>query len=95
MPVGRQTESLQIRKYPNCFDIVYQSAYPPETITWFDKYDCVLLVLCAEACCAMGDLGSARDYLTKAAKQAAWFDGVDSSKICDSKLFAEMGIMKK
>ena len=40
----------------------------------------------------MGDLGSARDYLTKAAKQAARFDGVDSSKICDSKLFAEMGI---
>ena len=40
----------------------------------------------------MGDLGSARDYLTKAAKQAARFDGVDSSKICESKLFAEMGI---
>ena len=40
----------------------------------------------------MGDLGSARDYLIKAAKQAARFDGVDSSKICESKLFAEMGI---
>ena len=40
----------------------------------------------------MGDLESARDYLTKAAKQAARFDGVDSSKICESKLFAEMGI---
>ena len=66
--------------------------YPPETTTWFDKYDCVLLVLCAETCCAMGDLGSARDYLTKAAKQAARFDGGDSSKICESKLFAEMGI---
>lgn len=40
----------------------------------------------------MGDQGSARDYLKKAAKQAARFDGVDSSKICESKLFAEMGI---
>ena len=40
----------------------------------------------------MGDLESARDYLTRAAKQAARFDGVDSSKICESKLFAEMGI---
>ncbi|MDE5591262.1 MAG: helix-turn-helix domain-containing protein, partial [Acetatifactor sp.] len=66
--------------------------YPPEAATWFDKYDCVLLVLCAETYCAMGDLESARDYLTKAAKRAAWFDGVDSSKICESKLFAEMGI---
>ena len=66
--------------------------YLPETATWFDKYDCVLLAFCAETCCAMGDLGSARDYLTKAAKQAARFDGVDSSKICESKLFAEMGI---
>ncbi|MDE6567661.1 MAG: hypothetical protein K2K70_08015, partial [Lachnospiraceae bacterium] len=35
---------------------------------------------------------SARDCLTKAAKQAARFDGVDSSKICESKMFAEMGI---
>lgn len=69
-----------------------QSGYPPEITTWFDKYDCVLLVLCAEICCAMGDLESARDYLTKAAKQAARFDRVDSSKICGSKLFAEMGI---
>ncbi|MDE6664454.1 MAG: hypothetical protein K2K46_14105 [Lachnospiraceae bacterium] len=40
----------------------------------------------------MGDLESARDYLTKAAKQAARFDEVDSSKICESKLFAEMRI---
>ena len=40
----------------------------------------------------MGDLGLARDYLAKAAKQAVRFDGVDSSKICESKLFAEMGI---
>ncbi len=40
----------------------------------------------------MGDLESARDYLTKVAKQAARFDGADSSKICESKLFAEMGI---
>ncbi len=22
--------------------------YPPEAVTWFDKYDCVFLVLCAE-----------------------------------------------
>ncbi len=43
----------------------------------------------------MGDLGAARDYLTKAAKQAARFDGVDSSKIYGSKLFAEMGIMNQ
>lgn len=40
----------------------------------------------------MGDLELARDYLRKAAKQAARFDGVDSSKICESKIFAEMGI---
>ena len=39
-----------------------------------------------------GSMGSARDYLTKAAKQAARFDGMDSSKICESKLFAEMEI---
>ncbi len=66
--------------------------YPTEAATWFDKYDCVLLVLCAETYCAMGDLESARDYLIKAAKQALKFDGVDSSKICESKLYAEMGI---
>ncbi len=54
-----------------------------EDETWFDKYDCVLLVLCAETCCAMGDLGSARDYLTKAAKQAARFDGGTAAKSTD------------
>lgn len=43
---------------------------PSEAATWFDKYNCVLLVLCVETYCAMGDLGSARDDLIKAAKQA-------------------------
>ena len=31
-----------------------------EAATWFDKYNCVLLVLCEETYCAMGDLGSSR-----------------------------------
>lgn len=71
---------------------ILRPGYPLEATTWFDKYDCVLLALCAETYCAMGDLESARDYLTRAAKQAARYDGVDSSKICESKMFAEMGI---
>ena len=71
---------------------ILRPGYTPEAVTWFDKYDCVLLELCAETYCAMGDLESARDYLTKAAKQAARFDGMDSNKIYESKLFVEMGI---
>lgn len=50
-----------------------------EAATWFDKYNCVLLVLRAETYCAMGDLGSVRDYLIKAAKQA-----IEQSVMTDS-----------
>ena len=56
-----------------------------EAATWFDKYSCVLLVLRAETYCAMGDLGSVRDYLIKAAKQA-----IERSVMTDSEFVPQL-----
>lgn len=65
-----------------------------EEITWFDKYDCVLLALCAEVYCMMDDIASVRDCLIKAATQALRFDLTDISDIHGSSLFDKLGIEK-
>lgn len=61
-----------------------------EEITYFDKYDCVLLGLCAETCCMMGDVRRAGTYLAQAVRLAARYDAAKS--IGETRLFAQMGV---
>ncbi len=61
-------------------------------ITWFDKYDCVLLALCAEASCMMGDGAAARRCLEEAASRALRFDRTDPNCIHGASLFTKLGM---
>lgn len=58
-------------------------------VTWFDKYDCVLLALEAEICCVMQDHEAAKAKLEKAAFTACRFDS--AAEIETIQLFSKMG----
>lgn len=71
---------------------ILQNSQQPDEITWFHKYDCVLLSLCAEVSCMMGDVGLARKSLYEAAKQALQFDRTNKNSIHEASLFMKLGL---
>lgn len=66
-----------------------------EKLTPFEKYDCVLLALCAEFHCMIGDEESARECLREAAGTALRFDCSNENETHSSDLFDALGVKQK
>ena len=55
---------------------VLQGGEPKDTVTWFQKYECVLLAIEAEIFCIIGNNHKAREKLVEAAALVQRFDAV-------------------
>ena len=71
---------------------VLRGIQPPDALTWFDKYDCVLLETIAECHCFMGELDKARDFLREAYAKAVRYDGAAPGEVSDMRFFTTLGI---
>lgn len=71
---------------------VLRGIQPEEDLTWFDKYDCVILESVAECCCMTGEFGKARHYLKEAVDKALQYDRTASEKIADMQFFTTLGL---
>ena len=96
--VGYANVFFQRRDYQSAMDCfrwlrtVLRGIQPEEELTWFDKYDCVILETMAECCCMMGDFEKARCYLKEAVRKAVCHDGATSGEIADMKFFVTLGL---
>jgi tetratricopeptide (TPR) repeat protein len=71
---------------------VLRGIQPETELTWFDKYDCVLLETIAECYCFMGDFEMARSRLGEAIRRAVRYDRAAPDEVADMKLFARLNI---
>lgn len=65
---------------------------PANELTWYDKYDCVLLETIAETYCFMGSFENARQYLKAALELAVKYDLANNGEIKNAALFDAMHI---
>lgn len=71
--------------------IVLQGKQSEDAVTWFHKYECVLLAIEAEVFCIMGNEQQAKEKLIEAAILAQRFDAASDCDIKMSHLFQVMG----
>lgn len=71
---------------------VLRGTQPEEELTWFDKYDCVMLETLAECCCMMGELERARHYLKEAFDKARQYDCAAREEMADMRFFTTLGL---
>ena len=64
-------------------------------LTWFDKYDCVILETIAECYCFKGEFENARKYLREAVSKAVRYDLAEPGEISDMKFFSTLNIEKQ
>ena len=94
--IGYANVFFQRRDYQNAEDclrwlrVVLRGIQPEESLTWFDKYDCVLLETMAECCCCRGDFDKARFYMKEAVEKALRYDRADPEEIADMKFYAAL-----
>lgn len=73
---------------------VLRGIQPQSELTWFDKYDCVILETIAECCCFKGEFETARYYLKEAVSKAVRYDLAAPGEVTDMKFFAMLNIEK-
>ncbi len=79
----------------DCFEwlrVVLRGIQPQENLTWFDKYECVLLEIIAECYYFNGDMEYAKNYLQEAVRKAIRYDNAASNEVGDMKFFTTLGI---
>lgn len=74
---------------------VLRGIQPQSELTWFDKYDCVILETIAECYCFKGEFGRARNYLKEAVSKAVLYDSAAPGKISDMRFFTTLNIEKQ
>lgn len=74
---------------------VLRGIQPQSELTWFDKYDCVILETIAECCCFKGEFETARNYLKEAVSKAVRYDLAAPGEVTDMKFFATLNIEKQ
>ncbi len=74
---------------------VLRGIQPQSELTWFDKYDCVILETIAECYCFKGDFDKARSYLKEAVTKAVRYDLAAPGEVSDMKFFATLNIDKQ
>ena len=60
---------------------VLRGTQPETELTWFDKYDCVILETIAECYCFKGEFDLARTYLKEAVEKAIQYDQAPREKV--------------
>lgn len=74
---------------------VLRGIQPEEKMTWFDKYECVLLETMAECCCLQGQFDRARGYLREAAEKAKKYDATASGQVEDMEFFTMLHLERQ
>lgn len=74
---------------------VLRGIQPESELTWFDKYDCVILETISECYCFKGEFEKARTYLKEAVTRAVRYDLAAPGEVCDMKFFTMLNIKKQ
>lgn len=74
---------------------VLRGIQPQSELTWFDKYDCVILETIAECYCFKGEFDKARRYLKDAVSKAVRYDLAAPGEVSDMKFFTTLNIEKQ
>lgn len=99
--VGYANVFFQRKNYDAAIDCflwlrtVLRGIQPQSELTWFDKYDCVLLETIAECYSFKGEFKNARSYLKEAVSKAVRYDLAAPGEISDMKFFATLNIEKQ
>lgn len=85
--VGYANVFFQRKDYASAIDCflwlrkILRGIQPEAELTYFDKYECVLLETIAECCCFLRDFDRARQYLKAAIEQAVRYDNAPQEEI--------------
>lgn len=96
--VGYANVFFQRKNYDAAIDCflwlrtVLRGIQSPAELTWFDKYDCVILETIAECCCFKGDFEKARSYLKEAVAKAMRYDLAAPGEISAMKFYTTLHI---
>ncbi len=99
--VGYANVFVQRKNYDAAIDcllwlrIVLRGIQPQTELTWFDKYDCVILETIAECYCFKGNFEKARSYLKEAASKAVNYDLAAPEKVGNMKFFVTLNLEKQ
>lgn len=74
---------------------VLRGIQPESELTWFDKYDCVILETIAECYCFKGDFEKAKSYLKDAVTKAVRYDHAASGEVGGMKFYTMLHIEKQ
>lgn len=96
--VGYANVFFQRRNYDAAIDCflwlrtVLRGIQPENDLTWFDKYDCVILETIAECCCFKGEFDKARIYLKESVEKALRYDLASPGEIANMRFFDTLHI---
>ncbi len=79
----------------DCFQwlrVVLRGIQPKTELTWFDKYECILLETIAECYCFKEEPEKARLSLREAVTKALRYDSAGPGEIADMRFFTELGL---
>ncbi len=99
--VGYANVFFQRKNYDAAIDCflwlrtVLRGIQPQSELTWFDKYDCVILETIAECYCFKGKFENARSYLEEAVSKAVRYDLAAPGEVSDMKFFVTLNIAKQ
>ena len=99
--VGYANVFFQRKNYDAAIDCflwlrtVLRGIQPQTELTWFDKYDCVILETIAECYCFKGEFEKARSCLKDAVSKAVRYDSAAPGEIADMKFFTTLNIAKQ
>lgn len=99
--VGYANVFFQRRDYDAAIDCflwlrtVLRGIQPTTELTWFDKYDCVILETIAECCCFKGEFERARGLLREAAAKAVRYDRAEPGGVSDMRFLTMLHVEKQ
>ncbi len=71
---------------------VLRGIQPETELTWFDKYECIILEAVAECYCIKEEPEKARPFLKDAVAKALQYDGAGPGEVADMRFFTELGL---
>ena len=72
--------------------VVLRGIQPETELTWFDKYECILLETVAECYCLKEEPEKARSFLKDAVTKALRYDSAGPGEIADMRFFTKLGL---